>query len=238
MCDCRRCSAPRNGFYPSAIDDVASIYVHALTDRPTRTWTADGRRIPSVAVGGVFAVGERRLDPPQLSEEELRFQHRVVVEIAARVPAILPARFGSLTDEKKLDAIVRERESIIDEAMTLVRGRIQMTLRTAAKFADERGTTAASVARRAAPVSGRQYLESLKSRASPALSARVESAIARASGYVAAERRQRTVAGHVAVYHLLNRMDVDGYLRALGQRRGLTVSGPWPPFAFVPDLWS
>ena len=71
-----------------------------------------------------------------------------------------------------------------------------------------------------------------------ALSPRLESLIARTSRYVAAEHRQATPAGAIVVYHLLNRTDVDGYRHELHHSRGLIVSGPWPPFAFVPELWS
>ena len=86
-------------------------------------------------------------------------------------------------------------------------------------------------------MSGKQYLQLLSKRASTTLPPRLESEIARTSGYVAAEHRQATPAGSVAVYQLVNRTDVDGYRRALGAPRGLWVSGPWPPFAFVPELW-
>jgi len=217
---------------------VSSLYVHALTDRPTPAWTTHGRRIQSVAVGNIFAVGERRARAPQLSEEELRFQHGIVVAIAARVPAVLPARFGSLIDDKALEAIVLQSESTIDEAMTLVRDRIQMTLRAAPKLKGNMATTASSVKRRDAHLSGKQYLELRSKRASTTLPPGLESVIARTSGYVAAEHRQATPAGTVVVYQLVNRTDVDEYRRALGAARGLTVSGPWPPFAFVPELWS
>jgi len=223
---------------PHAIDDVAFLYVHALTDRRILTWTVNGRRIQSVPVGSIFAVGERRAEAPHVSEEELRFQHRVVAGIASRVPAILPARFGSLIEDKTLEAIVRQSASVIDEAMTLVRGRAQMTLRTASKPGRRVDPTTVSARTRGAHVTGKQYLELLRQRNSPPLSSRLESAIARTSGCVVAERRQTTPAGNVAVYHLLNRADVEEYRRALGAVDGLALSGPWPPFAFVPELWS
>jgi len=217
---------------------VASLYVHALADEPTRSWRANGRKIQSVAVGKIFAVGERRARAPELSESELRFQHAVVVHIAGHVPAVLPAQFGALVDDKALDSILRQHESTIREAMTLVRGRVQMTLRTVAPARKStKGENGGSASGRTAPVSGKQYLQQRRSEASTKLPARLERLVARAAWYVAAERREATRAGTIAVYHLVEKSDVDAYRAALDDLRGVTVSGPWPPFAFVPELW-
>ncbi len=223
---------------PNADADVASFYVHALTDKPARSWTESGRRIQSVAIGKVFAVGERRAQAPELSESELRFQHAVVVHVASRVPAVLPARFGALVDDEALERILRARESTVREAMTLVRGKVQMTLRTVPGGRNAAGTGRGSGADEGAPVSGKQYLERRRKAASTRLPPRVENLIARAAAYVDAERREITPAGTIAVYHLLKRTDVDEYRTALEELRGVTLSGPWPPFAFVPELWS
>jgi Gas vesicle synthesis protein GvpL/GvpF len=225
-------------FSPDTDADVASLYVHALADEPTRSWRANGRKIQSIAVGKIFAVGERRARAPELSESELRFQHAVVVHIAGRVPAVLPAQFGALVDDKALDSILRQRESTIREAMTLVRGRVQMTLRTVARVRQSTEENVGSASGRTGPVSGKQYLERRRGEASTQLPARVEKLVARAARCVAAERREATRAGTIAVYHLVEKSDVDAYREALDDLRGVTVSGPWPPFAFVPELWS
>jgi hypothetical protein len=41
------------------------------------------------------------------------------------------------------------------------------------------------------------------------------------------------------LYHLVDRTAVPDYIRAVEPFRSsaIVVSGPWPPFAFVPDLW-
>jgi len=226
----------QNGFCPRAGGDVAWLYVHALTDAPVPRWTAHGRAIQSVAVGNIFAVGERRAEPPQLSENELRFQHAVVVRVASRVPAVLPARFGSLIDDEALASIIRQRQLIVDEAMTRVRGRIQMTLRTST--ANRTNSTTTAAARGSRPVSGKQYLERRRKEASTRLSPRLESLIAGTTEYVDAELRQATPAGSVVLYHLLKRRHVKAYRTVFESARGVRVSGPWPPFAFVPELWS
>jgi len=210
---------------------VGRLYVHALTDKRVRAWHARGCRIESVAVGTIYAVCERRSAAPVLSEEELRHQHSIVIRIAGHVPSVLPARFGSLVDEQELSTIVRQRASAIDEAMALVRGKVQMTVRVRV----ERAAAKAPVAR---PTSGTQYLEAKRREVSPLLPPGIEAGLKRVAGHVVRERRQATPAGSVAVYHLVHRQDADAYRSALDGIDGATVSGPWPPFAFVPELWS
>ena len=209
---------------------MASLYVHALTDEPVRGWKENGRTIRSIPVGPVFAVCERRQDAPPVSEDELRNQHATVIRIAAQVPAVLPARFGSLVDGEELAALVRRQQPAIEEAFALVRHRVQMTLRTVAK-----GTPSPPAA---AAASGRQYLELRRREASPRVPPRLEAVLARASKYVVQERREKTPAGAVIVYHLVERGDVASYRTPLDRSSGFTVSGPWPPFAFVPEIWS
>ena len=45
--------------------------------------------------------------------------------------------------------------------------------------------------------------------------------------------------GVASVYHLIERYSVSEYQRILSdlQPETLTVTGPWPPFAFAPELW-
>lgn len=204
--------------------------MHALTDKPVRAWQARGCRIESVAVGTIFAVCERRAAAPVLSEDELRRQHAIVIRIAGHVPSVLPARFGSLVDEDELGTLVRQRASAIDEAMTLVRGRVQMTVRIRVKRAEK--------GRGARPASGMQYLEDRRRELSPRLPPSTEAGLKRVAGHVVRERREPAPPASVAVYHLVHREDVAAYRAALEGIAGLTVSGPWPPFAFVPQLWS
>jgi len=209
---------------------VAPLYVHALTDTPVRRWTENGRTIDSIPIGSVFAVCERRPEAPPLSEDELRWQHAIVIRIATEVPAVLPARFGSLVDARELAAVVRRQHAAIEEALAVVRGKVQMTVRIVVKAAR---STPASIA-----ATGRQYLELRQREASPRVPPRLEAVLSRASRYVARERREKTPAGAVVLYHLVERADVDRYRATLHGVAALTISGPWPPFAFVPEIWS
>ncbi len=56
---------------------------------------------------------------------------------------------------------------------------------------------------------------------------------------VAAERREHGAGGLLAtIYHLVEARHVDRYKKAVGNPvPGVMVSGPWPPFAFSPQLW-
>ncbi|MEO5895861.1 MAG: GvpL/GvpF family gas vesicle protein [Vicinamibacterales bacterium] len=216
--------------FPRADADVAPLYVHALTDQAVRPWTEDGRTIESIPIGPVFAVCERRPEAPPLSEDELRRQHAIVIRIATEIPAVLPARFGSLVDTEDLAAIVRRQQTAIDDALALVRGKVQMTLRTVVKSAHSAPASSAAT--------GRQYLELRQREVSPRVPPRLEALLSRVSRYVAQERREKTPAGAVVVYHLVERTDVEAYRTTLDGVSGLTMTGPWPPFAFVPEIWS
>ena len=215
---------------------MASLYVHALTDVPLGAWNDGRRRIESLAVEGLFAVCERRSTSPPISEAELRWQHAIVQRIAEAVPAALPARFGSLVDEAELALMIRDRRDVIRAALDRVRGRVQMTVRIVIDDACRPALTPSQPLRRARP--GRAYLEARLRRASPPVPPRTRKALKAVARWVVEERRTRTVERLVTVYHLVRREDVSTYEAALAEAgvEGMRVTGPWPPFAFVPEL--
>ncbi|HMC36225.1 MAG TPA: GvpL/GvpF family gas vesicle protein, partial [Myxococcales bacterium] len=68
--------------------------------------------------------------PPELSADALRAHEAAVRRIAESAQACLPARFGSAArDEASLVQAIAGRETELAEALRLVRGREQMTLR-------------------------------------------------------------------------------------------------------------
>ena len=208
---------------------MSTLYVYALADAPLRNARVAAARIESLAVGPMFALCQHRTASPALTEESLRRQHAIIQRIGELVPAVLPARFGSLLTRSELEAIVRQREALLVDALETVRGAVQMTVRfeeSRARGAHDRTLTAedgrAYLARKAAenapaplPVSYQKMLE----------------AVARLI------RQERRAAQGAAVYHLIARADVESYRAALPGSAGVTVSGPWPPFAFAPQLW-
>jgi hypothetical protein len=209
---------------------VALLYVFALSDSPVMPWEEDdGRRIESIEVEGIFAIGERRTDVPPVSEPELERQHAIVLRIAGAAPAVLPAKFGSLVDDAELAAIVRQRRAVIRDALDLVRDKAQMTLRVAAAA---RPATPSKP-----PASGSDYLKRRKAEMFPAVPGGAESALRAVRAFIVDERRRTSDAGVTTIYHLVRRGDVTEYRQALsGAAAGISVTGPWPPFAFAPEF--
>jgi Gas vesicle synthesis protein GvpL/GvpF len=181
-------------------------------------------------------IGRNGLDvvcgdaPPQLSPEALRAHEATVRRIADSAVACLPARFGSASaDEAALLETIAARQGDIDEALELVRGREQMTLRVYG--------TLPSVPASGGP--GTRYLEERRrANALPEL-APLRAAL---SDLVRAERLEpHAEPGLLAsVYHLIDRGRSPEYLRAVEAVRieplRLSVSGPWPAWSFTPEL--
>ena len=190
-----------------------------------------GRRDPSlrtVEVDGLAAVisGE----PAPLSAEALRAHEAAVRRIAESADACLPARFGAAAeDEEALRTALAARSRELLEALALVRGREQMTLRV-------HGVTAPL---NASSGSGTRYLEERRrARKFPEL----DPLRAALSKLVRAERVERhSEPGLLAsVYHLVDKGAAPQYARvAEGVKlEGLRVlvSGPWPPWSFAPEV--
>jgi hypothetical protein len=218
---------------------LSGLYVFGLAGQRAAPFVAAGHRIEFVKADDVYAAVERVSRPPAVSEETLRKQHEVVAHIAGRVEALLPARFGAFVDARELRALVAARREVILEALALVQGRAQMTARLlgpelpVAVPAETRATT------------GTEYLANRRAIvASPPMPAALCAVSDAVRAIVVTERleagRGRVVA---TLFHLLDRDLVADYKAALAPIPPLTgdlalsVTGPWPPFAFAPDLW-
>src|SRR3954451_13433121 len=108
---------------------MSHVYVFALTGRRASPFTVQGQRIQFIQVDRVFVAVERRARAPGLSERELRIQHAIVTAIFRRVEDLLPVRFGTWMDRREPLEVVVARKAAIVDALNLVRGRVQMTLR-------------------------------------------------------------------------------------------------------------
>lgn len=214
---------------------MSRLYVFALTSGRASPFTVQGHRIQFVEVDNVCVAVERRAAAPAVSERELRIQHAIVTAIFRRVEDLLPVRFGTWMDQQELSEIVAARKAAILEALDLVRGRVQMTLRFSSSLSPspERKSGADGSG------SGTAYLQARRvaHRDLPRSIGEVRVAV---RDLVVAERISRgseAVAG--AVYHLISRVDVRRYRSATRAFESplLTVSGPWPPFAFAPEPW-
>ena len=198
--------------------------------------TRSGERFRIIRNGRVAAVVTHRSRPLTPSTENLRRYDRTMRELAARFPAILPARFGTTVPEDELLFILSSRRASLARGLATVRGRVQMTVRVM--------TSAAEVLPATEPFgnasSGRDYLTG-KARAAAA--ARIVPAFEPIRGAVARWIRDERVdrrAGVASVYHLIPRSSVDAYQRTLNAAADaagvrLVVTGPWPPYAFSAD---
>ena len=223
---------------------MSVTYVYALMDasshrgaRHPRTLRVLGRTIRLRRIGDVYAAIEERAGPPELSEAALRFQHQVVVALARRFEALLPVRFGASVHADELARLIAARRIALQRGFDLVRGREQMTVRI---FGSERAEPVSGPLR-----TGSEYLRRrrLGARALvPAGGQRIRRAV---KGMVEQERLDPG-RGHVLVtlHHLVARGLADEYrsrvrLAFAGppRREQVVVSGPWPPFAFTPDVW-
>lgn len=210
---------------------MSALYVYALTNGSAAALHHGNHRIEFVAVSGIHAAVERVAGPPAISEQALREQHEIVLKIAQSVDAIVPARFGASLDRQELETLVAMRIDAIKATLALVAGRVQMTVRI---FTSE-GRAAAG--KRVVTGSGTTYLHQ---RRRPRLTGPAAT-ISRTVRGLVHEERTRHRQGHVdwTLYHLVDRDAVPQYTRALQpfESEAVVVSGPWPPFAFVPDLW-
>ena len=212
-----------------------AVLVYAIVGRSPKTLRSIvGERLRVVRRGTLAAVvSDRPL--ASASPANLRRYDRVMRELAARFPAILPARFGTVVEERELMFILSSRRAALGRALTTVRGRVQMTIRVLSHGdAEGRALAKAEEAGRGA-VTGRDYLAG-KARAGRAV-AGFEPVRAAVSRWVRDERVERR-GGVSSVYHLIPRSSTVAYRRAVQAAAASTalrliVSGPWPPYAFA-----
>ena len=214
---------------------MSALYVFALTRDVAAPFEFDGHQIEFIGFSGLGAAVERVAARPRVSEATLRAQHEIVMRISTHVDDLLPARFGAFVDDRELEEIVTIRRNVIAEALDLVHGRVQMTIRI------RETTPSAGRADRSGPgtaTTGTAYLEARRAAAVHTVPPDAASMIAAVGHLVAAERSENGK-GVASIYHLIDRRHVDEYRAALSDVPSsiITVSGPWPPFAFAPDLW-
>jgi hypothetical protein len=213
---------------------VMPLYVFALLDAPPSRRAGIGlsSSIAIRAVPGGLAAVERRADVPPIAFGPLRAHERAVARLARAVPAILPVRFGTLLEADALEDALAAREEDLARAFTLVRGRVQFTWR--AKARSVRQVT--SEMRPSA--SGAEYLRRAARAAHTAPPALFRRA-ARLGPITAAERYSpATQIVPASLYHLVDRQRAREYAAAARAIRPatLSLSGPFPPYAFTPNL--
>lgn len=211
---------------------------------------ASGEMLRLVACGEIAAiVGEA--DASAVSAKALRLHDEAARRLAAEFDPLLPARFGETApDEAALVRALAPREAELAEALARVAGCVQMTLRVFGGPGDEaapssEGAEAAAPFLPEAAGPGTRYLlqrrvEAERARSLPEI-AELRAALA---PLLRAERVERHAAGRLlaTAYDLVARGDAPRYAelvrsaaaRADGPR--VALSGPWPPYAFAPEV--
>lgn len=218
-------------------------YVFALVDAAPSGAKGRGLSGPLAvrAVPGGFVVVERRADVPPAEFGSLKRHHDVVAQLATRVPAIVPVRFGTLMDEDAIEEALGERDEEIAEAFAAVRDRVQFTWRRGGPEVPRRTAGPGNGAKAGGPNSGRDYLQRAARAAKPAPPAAWRALRAKLKPLIAEERYQAAT-GSVpeALYHLVARDRVARYSTMAAALRhadaALAFTGPWPPFAFAPEM--
>ena len=239
------------------------ICVYALVSLPRRSGSAKAERAPArlaltgmtgetlrlVTVNRITAVVGDLRRPPAPGVRNLRRYAAVIISLAARTSAILPARFATTArDAAELTFILQSRSTTLRQRLKSVRHRTQMTIRLLesesgdAPFASQTRVTGRTRLRLANGASqGTQYLKrrmeiAKRAAAVPAFEP-VRAAVRR---YIKDERVEKRQ-GVVTINHLIPRTAAARYQAAVARAARdnelrLIVSGPWPPFAFA-DSW-
>jgi Gas vesicle synthesis protein GvpL/GvpF len=212
-----------------------TFYVYALLQDPGQRVTLPSHRLELVRFGDIAAAVERRRTRPAISERALRKQHRCVQQIHDVVDAMLPVRFGALVDRSELERVIDLRRTVLRRALRQVRGKVQMSIREFGRAADQPHVTGPAG-------SGTDYLRARAAASRPVLSPAADELRRAVRALVSAERLDSgRGALQFSIHHLVGRARLDDYKarvdRAIESAPQLVLSGPWPPFAFAPDLW-
>lgn len=220
---------------------MTPLYLYALLGAvpPRGRWRGlRGEPLRFIRTAGVILAAGHMSRPPAPSIRMLRGHDAVVRRLARVVPAVLPARFGSVVpDRASLAGLFAPQAAALRRALAQVAGREQMTLRL---FGG-----ALPVGVKAAPLPAGPGTRYLTSRSAATLRARPDLARLRQmlAGLVRAERIEPSQTPPLlgTVYHLVDRGQRRAYQHALRrvtcQLADLHVvsSGPWTPYAFVPE---
>lgn len=223
------------------------LYLYALTRAGDGTPLGEGlageplRRLDAGPVAAL--LGE--IAAPAVTPEALAAHDAVVRRLAESLPALLPARFGqTVPDEPALRAWLEARERDVLDALALVDGCVQMTLRV---FAGPDAPQGQPLPESPVPDDLGPGARFLHARRQAAARARALPEIAplreALRPYLRSERVERAAApGRLlaTAYDLVARGEADAYARTVAETAPhlagwkVTASGPWPPYAFAP----
>ncbi len=220
------------------------LYVYAIlgSEPGAQNGGPELRSLRIQEFGGVFAAVEHVNAAPAADENGIRAHDRIVRSLAAKVEAILPARFGSVVaGEQELAELLRLRQRELRDALELVNGREQMTLRIYGALSTVQQATARGCEELNSPGPGTRYLTAKMEHTPKERIMGLESIMSRVRPFLHGERWQHHATPPLlaSAYHLIDRGQSAAYVAALhdsnddtGEAR-ITASGPWPPYAFA-----
>jgi hypothetical protein len=229
---------------------VSVLYLYALVGEPPRRALGRGlrrERLTTLPGRGFHVVVGRMDETPAADAAALRGHDAAVRRIAATVDAILPLRFGSVApDEETAGRLFGSRAIELAGRLVHVRGHAQMTLRVYGPRRTARSRPLAPGSATTARLGpGTRYLAERRRLHGAATAPELDPIRPLLDGLVVDERVQRHVTPPLlaSVYHLVPR-DRGARYRARVARGArqlsplrVTVSGPWPPYAFGADTW-
>jgi hypothetical protein len=194
-----------------------------------------------VRSAGLLVAVSRVSAAPAPRVSTLRRHDAIVRRLAGRADAALPFRFGTFVgDAPTLARRLKAQGPALRRALKLVAGREQMTLRVYGRRVDRHRNDGRGSVRG----SGARYLASRlaadrRRRSVP----EIEPLRAALAKLIVAERAERHDRPPLlaSVYHLVERGRSRAYRRAVSTACsrlagiGLSISGPWPPYAFAPE---
>jgi Gas vesicle synthesis protein GvpL/GvpF len=206
---------------------------------------ASGEPLRLVACSGVAAVVGKPADF-SLSAEALQRHDDTVRRLALAIDPLLPARFGETApDEAALVRALAPRAAELAEALARVAGCVQMTLRVFGESAELPASAQPEALDEPLAGPGTRYLlqrrlEAERARSLPEI-AELRAALA---PLLRAERVERHAAGRLlaTAYDLVARGDAPRYAELVRSAAARTdgprvaLSGPWPPYAFAPEV--
>jgi hypothetical protein len=216
------------------------ICVYALIGRAgTRLNVAGvtGEPLRTIAAGHVAAVAGEVRRVPAANVGNLRRYAAVVDALASRVPAVLPARFGTvIVDPAELTFILRSRAETFRRNLRHVRGRSQMTIHLFTESDHRVEERADAVARVRRAGEGTQYLQ--RKRAQRVAEEAIPSVIEAAARRYVKDQQVEHRSGIIRIHHLRPRAMATRYRAAVERAAAahgmrVIVTGPWPAYAFA-----
>jgi hypothetical protein len=230
---------------------VTDLYLYALTGASPGVDLGvglAGEPLRWAGEGGLGAiVGEIR-EKPAVTHDSLTTHDAVVQRLAAAIPALLPARFGqTVSGERDLLAWISTQRKDLEEALALVEGCVQMTLRVfAGPGVPEEVPTPESPEASLGP--GARYMQARREAAARAKSLpEIAPLREKLRPLLRAERVERPASAtsnrlRATAYDLVKRGEAEIYARTVAEAAPhlgdwkVTATGPWPPYAFAPGL--